>query len=60
MDFAGLLNRQEELDPELAPYRHRDSRLGWDCIKHPLVFSVPHSDELNAFRIKEEGSYDQT
>jgi hypothetical protein len=30
------------LDPELEQYRTRDAALGWDVIKHPLVFSVPH------------------
>jgi hypothetical protein len=36
----------EELDPELAAHRYT-TELGWDCIKHPWVFSIHHHDAMN-------------
>jgi hypothetical protein len=48
MNAADLLNRTEELLPELAEYLVEMSA-GMTAIKHPLVFSVPHHSQLNAF-----------
>jgi len=42
-----LLQRQEELDPELVPYLHNRNHLG-PCIQHPLVYSMMHFPALNA------------
>lgn len=58
-ELSALLQRpQEALDPELAAYLV-DSPLG-PVIKHPLVFSIPHSPQLNAManarlRAKQDG-----
>lgn len=58
-DLSALLQRpQEALDPELAAYLV-DSPLG-PVIKHPLVYSIPHSPQLNAManarlRAKQDG-----
>ncbi len=43
-----LLQRHEDLLPELAAYLHRDPVIG-ECLKHPLAFSVPHTPQLNAY-----------
>ncbi|MEU0497903.1 hypothetical protein [Mycobacterium sp. NPDC006124] len=45
-DLDLLMQRQEPLDDELQGYLV-DSILG-PVIKHPLVFSIPHSPQLNA------------
>ncbi|WP_099020836.1 hypothetical protein [Mycolicibacterium palauense] len=45
-DLDLLMQRQESLDNELQGYLV-DSILG-PVIKHPLVFSIPHSPQLNA------------
>ncbi|RDH75302.1 hypothetical protein DVS77_26745 [Mycolicibacterium moriokaense] len=45
-DLDTLMRRREDLDSELQGYLV-DSLLG-PVIKHPLVFSVPHSPQLNA------------
>lgn len=45
-ELAELLTRAEELDDRLGAYLG-DSILG-PVIKHPLVFSIPHSHQLNA------------
>ncbi|MBY6388826.1 hypothetical protein HG717_33695 [Rhodococcus erythropolis] len=58
-ELSALLQRPKEaLDPELAAYLV-DSPLG-PVIKHPLVFSIPHSPQLNAManarlRAKQDG-----
>lgn len=46
-DAADFLLGDAPLDPELVPYQFIDSGLNWPVIKHPLVFSVPHSPSLN-------------
>jgi hypothetical protein len=48
MNAADLLNRTEELLPELAEYLVEMSA-GMKALKHPLVFSVPHFEQLNAW-----------
>ena len=45
-DLDILMQRPEPLDRELQGYLV-DSILG-PVIKHPLVFSIPHSPQLNA------------
>jgi len=57
-DLDTLMRRREPLDSELQDYLV-DSVLG-PVIKHPLVFSIPHSPQLNAManarlRAKQEG-----
>lgn len=42
-----LLGKQEPLCAELQRHLYRDEHLG-PCIKHPLLFSVPHMEPLNA------------
>jgi uncharacterized protein len=40
------------LHPKLAEYLERatpDSKLGWDTLKHPLVFGVPYTPAMNFF-----------
>lgn len=55
-----VLHREEPLDPELAQHAYDYEDLGL-CIKHPLVFSIMHTPELNAlineqFRHKTEAA----
>ena len=45
MDTA-ILTRKEELVPELKAYLHHKT---FPMIQHPLVYSVPHFQEMNAF-----------
>ncbi|MDZ4270825.1 MAG: hypothetical protein U1D00_35025 [Mycobacterium sp.] len=57
-DLDTLMQRREPLDSELEDYLV-DSVLG-PVIKHPLMFSIPHSPQLNAManarlRAKREG-----
>lgn len=57
-DLDTLMRRREPLDSELQGYLV-DSLLG-PVIKHPLVFSIPHSPQLNAManarlRAKQDG-----
>ena len=42
-----LLNKKEELLPELELYKVIIGTLG-DCIRHPLIYSVPHYEVENA------------
>lgn len=44
MDIRDLINRKEALHPDLAQYLSRDGY----SLKHPLVFSVPYDQTLNA------------
>lgn len=37
----------EELDPELEAYIEEDDEYGWTMIRHPLVYSVMHTDHMN-------------
>jgi hypothetical protein len=46
-DLTDILQRQEELDPELAECLEVSERFG-ECIKHPLVYSMVHFPQLNA------------
>jgi hypothetical protein len=47
-DLTDILQRQEELDPELADCLEVSERFG-ECIKHPLVYSMVHFPQMNAF-----------
>lgn len=49
-DIADLLEKEEPLHSDLLPYLCDFPALGEDAkvLKHPLVFSVPHNDGLNA------------
>lgn len=42
-----LMQKQEDLDPRLKPWTTMDGPFGMS-IKHPLVFSVMHSPQMNA------------
>lgn len=46
---SDLLDRfaPEELDPELEAYLEESDEFGWTMIRHPLVYSVIHTDQLN-------------
>ena len=46
MDIEELMHRKEELDPELKAYLRKTEF--FECIQHPLIFSVPHFQEMNA------------
>lgn len=46
-DMIDLLNKVEELDPELADHIYESDSFG-ACIKHPLVFSMMHFPQQNA------------
>lgn len=43
-----LMERQEELDPDLEPYYEEEGALGCPSIRHPLVYSVMHAPGMNA------------
>lgn len=47
-DMNALLQRQEELDPELADYLEEVGQFG-PCIRHPLVYSMVHFPQQNAW-----------
>jgi hypothetical protein len=40
--------KEEELDPELMLFLVEDDELG-AIIQHPLVYSIPHDDDLNSY-----------
>lgn len=42
-----LMDRQERLDDELLPFFEKDGR-GFPMLRHPLVYSVPHHESMNA------------
>lgn len=44
-DYMSIFNTKEELDPELQMYFTND---GMPMIRHPLVYSIMHSDMMNA------------
>lgn len=46
--LASILHRQEDLLPELQRYLEQEPKLGL-ILRHPLVYSVPHTAQLNAF-----------
>lgn len=43
-----LFGKEEDLDPELEPYLEEDGALGMPMIRHPLVYSIAHHEQLNA------------
>lgn len=45
-DLMAIFSKQEELCDELKD--HMFEQAGFTCVKHPLVFSVPHHDFRNA------------
>lgn len=45
--MQSVLNKKEELCEELEQYQYEES--GMLVVKHPLVFSIPHSKEINHF-----------
>ena len=45
--WMDLLKTVEDLDPELVPYMEKGGPLG-RCIRHPLVYSMIHTDQMNA------------
>ena len=49
-DFKTLLSTREDLHPDLERYHWPagESGLSFAVVKHPLIFSVPHAEELNA------------
>lgn len=48
LDFAELIKRQEPLHDDLKPYLC-DSRTAWGaCLKHPLLFAIPYTEQMNA------------
>jgi hypothetical protein len=58
-EIAKLLDTVEPLVPELEAYTYFDPKLKMMLVKHPLVYSVPHHDAMNAvvnaqFRAKVE------
>ena len=46
MNLEELLNKKENLHPEL---QERFYTTPFACIKHPLIYSMMHSEQLNAF-----------
>lgn len=46
VSMSDLLQKQEDLNYELLPYFESDDKM--DMIRHPLIYSVPHMDSLNA------------
>ena len=53
--FNTLIHKREPLCAELQPYFYPSSGAKGDfpVVKHPLLFSVPHSDSMNAFLNKQ-------
>ena len=56
-DFMALMQRQEPLCDELLAYYSNDGR--FPKVQHPLVYSVPHSNHMNAmlnfqYKIRQE------
>lgn len=47
LDFIDMLSRPEPLDDELTEHIYTDDTLGWEMLKHPLVFSIPYSPAMN-------------
>lgn len=47
-EMNALLQKQEELDPELADYLEEVGQFG-PCIRHPLVYSMVHFPQQNAW-----------
>lgn len=47
-ELQDLMSKQEPLSAELEYYLEENEDLGWPMLRHPLVFSVPHFDAMNA------------
>jgi hypothetical protein len=47
-EWWDIMTTQEELDPELAAYREVNKQYGFDMIRHPLLYSIMHVDQMNA------------
>lgn len=45
-NYENILSRVEDLHPELDA--HLENKDGMVMVRHPLIYSVPHSDMLNA------------
>lgn len=43
------MTEPEELTPELKEYVYHSPELGWEVLKHPLIFAVPYTSQINAF-----------
>lgn len=43
-----LLDKQEPLCDELQTWLVKEGRTGFDCIKHPLFYSIYHVPQMNA------------
>ena len=43
-----LMDTKADLHPDLEAAKCKADGLGWDCIKHPLLFAVPYMPEMNA------------
>jgi hypothetical protein len=59
MTPAELINTTQDLHPDLREYIETTDELGWILLKHPLVFGVPYTEQLNAlyneqYRCKKE------
>ena len=48
-DIKALMERKEELLPELRPYLDVGRAMGGPMLKHPLWFSVPYDPQMNAY-----------
>jgi uncharacterized protein len=46
-NIQAVLDRQEELNPDLVPYLGEVEVFG-EALRHPLVFGVPYSETMNA------------
>jgi hypothetical protein len=47
MDFQKLIERKEELHPDLVPYISESPGLG-SCLRHPLLYQLFYTSQLNA------------
>ena len=47
-ELFALMSKREDLNPDLVPYLDDTGPFGL-CLKHPLVFSIVHHDQHNAY-----------
>ena len=47
-NISELLNKKEKLHKDLQPYLCFEKGIGATSLKHPLVFQIFYSPELNA------------
>jgi hypothetical protein len=47
-DLKTLLEKKEDLHPELAPYLFYDPGIGYEILKHPLYFEIFYNPAMNA------------